>query len=43
MSIQVSGINKSYGDTQVLHDVSFNCENGETLVLLGPSGAGKSS
>ncbi|HAS6809399.1 TPA: arginine ABC transporter ATP-binding protein ArtP, partial [Vibrio parahaemolyticus] len=27
MSIQVSGINKSYGDTQVLHDVSFNCEN----------------
>nr|WP_165862850.1 arginine ABC transporter ATP-binding protein ArtP [Vibrio sinensis] len=43
MSIQVSGINKSYGDTQVLHNVSFHCENGETLVLLGPSGAGKSS
>lgn len=43
MSIQVCAINKSYGDTQVLHDVSFNCESGETLVLLGPSGAGKSS
>ena len=43
MSIQVKSINKSYGDTQVLHDISFNCESGETLVLLGPSGAGKSS
>ncbi|MFA0413551.1 arginine ABC transporter ATP-binding protein ArtP [Vibrio renipiscarius] len=43
MSIQVKQINKSYGDTQVLHDISFNCHNGETLVLLGPSGAGKSS
>lgn len=43
MSIQVKQINKSYGDTQVLHDVSFECHNGETLVLLGPSGAGKSS
>ncbi|MEG3221703.1 arginine ABC transporter ATP-binding protein ArtP [Vibrio gigantis] len=43
MSIQVKSINKSYGDTQVLHDISFDCESGETLVLLGPSGAGKSS
>jgi len=43
MSIQVSGINKFYGNTQVLHDVNFTCHTGETLVLLGPSGAGKSS
>ena len=43
MSIQVKSINKSYGNIQVLHDISFNCESGETLVLLGPSGAGKSS
>ncbi len=43
MSIQVKAINKSYGNVQVLHDVDFTCENGETLVLLGPSGAGKSS
>ncbi|WKY56806.1 arginine ABC transporter ATP-binding protein ArtP [Vibrio sp. SNU_ST1] len=43
MSIQVKSINKSYGNTQVLHDISFDCESGETLVLLGPSGAGKSS
>ena len=43
MSIQVSNINKFYGPNQVLHDVSFTCNNGDTLVLLGPSGAGKSS
>ena len=43
MSIQVSNINKFYGPNQVLHDVSFTCNTGETLVLLGPSGAGKSS
>ena len=43
MAIQVNGINKSYGNTQVLHDIHFRCDKGETLVLLGPSGAGKSS
>lgn len=43
MSIRVNQINKSYGTMQVLHDISFECANGETLVLLGPSGAGKSS
>lgn len=43
MGIQVSGLNKFYGQTQVLHDISFSCQQGETLVLLGPSGAGKSS
>ncbi|GHZ57888.1 arginine ABC transporter, ATP-binding protein [Vibrio cholerae] len=43
MSIRVNGINKSYGTTQVLHDIHFECASGETLVLLGPSGAGKSS
>lgn len=43
MSIQLSNINKFYGSVQVLHDVSFSCNKGDTLVLLGPSGAGKSS
>ncbi len=43
MSIRVNQINKSYDTTQVLHDISFECASGETLVLLGPSGAGKSS
>lgn len=43
MGIQVSNVNKSYGTTQVLHDINFECAQGDTLVLLGPSGAGKSS
>ncbi|WP_017025042.1 arginine ABC transporter ATP-binding protein ArtP [Vibrio rumoiensis] len=43
MSIQVNAINKFYGSNQVLHNVNFICEAGDTLVLLGPSGAGKSS
>ncbi|MGL0944218.1 arginine ABC transporter ATP-binding protein ArtP [Vibrio vulnificus] len=43
MSIQVKSINKSYGSNQILHNISFECAKGETLVLLGPSGAGKSS
>ncbi|SNX48248.1 Arginine transport ATP-binding protein ArtP [Vibrio thalassae] len=43
MGIQANKLNKFYGETQVLHDVSFHCGKGETLVLLGPSGAGKSS
>nr|WP_277206487.1 arginine ABC transporter ATP-binding protein ArtP [Vibrio sp. VCS] len=43
MSIRVNAINKSYGTTQVLHNISFECAKGQTLVLLGPSGAGKSS
>ncbi|EGR7951111.1 arginine ABC transporter ATP-binding protein ArtP [Vibrio vulnificus] len=43
MSIQVKSVNKSYGSNQILHNISFECAKGETLVLLGPSGAGKSS
>ncbi|MGX9521624.1 arginine ABC transporter ATP-binding protein ArtP [Vibrio mediterranei] len=43
MGIQANNLSKFYGTTQVLHDVSFHCGKGETLVLLGPSGAGKSS
>ena len=43
MSIQLNGINCFYGAHQALFDITLNCPQGETLVLLGPSGAGKSS
>ena len=43
MTIQINAIDKFYGSNQVLHNVSFECDAGDTLVLLGPSGAGKSS
>ena len=43
MSLQVQSVNKSYGDQQVLFDLSFNVKNGEIVGFLGPNGAGKSS
>ena len=41
--IELSGISKNYGATQVLEDVSFTCEAGEFFTLFGPSGAGKTT
>ncbi len=43
MSIKLNGINCFYGAHQALFDITLECPQGETLVLLGPSGAGKSS
>ncbi len=39
----LSQIRKSFGDTQVLHDISLEASDGEFVVLLGPSGCGKST
>jgi ATP-binding cassette subfamily B protein len=33
----------SYGDTQVLKDVSFHAEPGQTIAIVGQTGAGKST
>lgn len=40
--IEVKNIDKSFGDTQVLHDVSFQFEKGKTNLIIGQSGSGKS-
>ena len=34
---------KYFGDNEILRDVSFSVESGETLAVLGPSGIGKST
>lgn len=41
--VQVSKVSKSYGAVKVLHDVSFDVEKGNVVVLIGRSGSGKST
>jgi sulfate transport system ATP-binding protein len=43
MAIQVRDVNKSFGPTPVLRDVSVDIASGSLTALLGPSGGGKST
>ncbi|MCX6400331.1 MAG: TOBE-like domain-containing protein [Propionibacteriales bacterium] len=43
MSIEVSGINKKYGDFVALEDINVSLPTGQLTALLGPSGGGKST
>lgn len=40
--IEIKHLKKSFGDQDVLKDVSLQLQNGENLVVLGKSGSGKS-
>ncbi len=41
--IEISGLNKWYGQFHVLRDVNLNVKKGEKIVICGPSGSGKST
>ncbi len=41
--VDVRGVNKSFGDTDVLHEIDLSVEPGTSLALLGPSGCGKTT
>jgi sulfate transport system ATP-binding protein len=43
MAIEATGINKTFGETPVLKDVSVSIKSGSLTALLGPSGGGKST
>ncbi len=42
-ALVLEGVSKSFGKTQVLHDISLTVEDGEFVVFVGPSGCGKST
>lgn len=41
--IELENVNKSFGDTRVMQDISFYIRSNEFLTLLGPSGCGKTT
>ncbi|HWM91037.1 MAG TPA: ATP-binding cassette domain-containing protein [Thermoanaerobaculia bacterium] len=42
-ALELEGISKSYGDNQVLRDVSLRVERGDRIAIIGPNGIGKST
>jgi branched-chain amino acid transport system ATP-binding protein len=42
-ALAIKGINALYGDSHVLHEVSFTLDSGRVLALLGRNGAGKTT
>ncbi len=43
VKIQVRNLKKSYGDLEVLKDISTDIYKGEVVCVIGPSGSGKST
>ena len=41
--ISLQNLKKSFGKTQVIHDLSIDIKDGELIVIVGPSGCGKST
>ena len=42
LEVQITNLTKSFGERQVLKGVNFECQAGESVIILGESGMGKS-
>ena len=43
MGLSVRNVQLTYGKKEILHDLSFDVQDSETIALFGPSGVGKTS
>jgi len=43
MQLILDAVGHSYGETEVLSDISFDVKDGEIVCIIGPSGCGKST
>lgn len=43
MKLEVKNLHKKFGETEILHGISFDVESGKALGLLGRNGAGKTT
>lgn len=41
--VEMKNVCKSFGHTEVLHNIDFAVDEGEVVVIIGPSGSGKST
>lgn len=41
--LNIEHLQKSFGDKQILKDISLSVENGEIVTIIGPSGTGKTT
>ncbi len=41
--LEIKNLKKSFGDLEVIRDISMNVEEGQVVAIIGPSGSGKST
>ena len=41
--ISINKLNVAYGQSQILHDISFEAERGQIVAVMGKNGMGKTT